>query len=197
MDPLRFRQRKLFRPAALEYFVGAFGDSGTPELLAARRTRLAWCAVSALAAMVIAWGFAGSLPLRVAVTGKIVALDSAKPYFLGSGTQVQSIRSGQEARVALDATQPNGLGMYATPVPLTPTLSRFAGEGANESLREIHFTLLKGQVEKVSSANEVAIALAPDAANACRGNPGQDKATAWITVGRQTPVQFLLGRTTW
>lgn len=195
MDPLRFRQRRLFRPAALEYFVGAFGDSGKPELLVARRTRLAWFAVSVLASIVITWGFTGSLPLRVAVTGKIVSLDNAKLYFLGGGTQGQIIRSGLEARIELDATQLNGLGMFAPPVPLPPTLSRFAGEGAKESLRETHFTMLKGQVEKVTSTNHIAIAL--DATSAYRGNLKQDKATAWITVGRQTPVQFLLGRTTW
>ena len=33
MDPLKFRQRKLFRKEAIENFVGALGDGATPELL--------------------------------------------------------------------------------------------------------------------------------------------------------------------
>lgn len=162
MDPLKFRQRRLFRPAALEFFVGAFGDSGKPELLAARCTGLTRLAVTALALMLIVWGFAGSLPLRIAVTGKIVTLDNAKLYFIGGTTQQHTIRSGQEARIAPGTAQTK---------------------------------MLRGQVEKVTSTNEVAIALAPDATNAYRVHPGQ--ATAWVTVGRQTPVQFLLGRKTW
>ncbi len=33
MDPLKFRQRRLFRQQAIEYFVGALGDGSCPELL--------------------------------------------------------------------------------------------------------------------------------------------------------------------
>ncbi len=33
MDPLKFRQRRLFRKEAIANFVGALGDGSTPELL--------------------------------------------------------------------------------------------------------------------------------------------------------------------
>jgi hypothetical protein len=168
MDPLRFRQRKLFRPASIEYFVGAFGDSGMPELLAPRRTRWTFLAVSALVSVVIAWGLTGSLPVRVQVQGKLVGPDDTRPYFRGNITVAygQVIRSGQQARIAISAS---------------PLL------------------MAKGQVELYTegSAKEIVIMLDRTSAYPWAVKQGLSSwlpATAWVTVGRQTPWRFLRGR---
>ncbi len=170
MDPLRFRQRRLFRPAAIEYFVGAFGDSGTPELLAQRRTRLALFAVSVLVAAVIAWGLAGSLPVRVSVPGKLVGSDDNRLYFRGDITSGQTIRSGQEARIAVSASPVRMLkGQVA------------AVTGGNA--KEVVITLTPNEADGYSWT-----------AGQPRFLPPGASATAWVTVGRQAPWRFLLER---
>lgn len=167
MNPLRFRQRKLFRPAAIENFVGAFGDSGTPELLAPRRTRLALFAVSVLVSVVLVWGLAGSLPVRVSVPGELAGADNNRLYFRGDITSGLVIRPGQEARIALSAA------------PLGMLIGQVAATG--DSAKELIITLTPndaGGYRWTAGRSGLVVAGA--------------SATAWVTVGRQAPWRFLV-----
>lgn len=168
MDPLRFRQRRLFRPAAIEYFVGAFGDSGTPELLAPRRPRLALFAVSVLVLVVLAWGFAGSLPVRVSVPGELVGSDDNRLYFRGDITAGQTIRPGQEARIAVNAS------------PVSMVKGQVAAVTGG-SAKGVVITLTPDE-----AGGYLWTAGRP------RFLPSGASATAWVTVGRQAPWRFLL-----
>ncbi|MDO8320833.1 hypothetical protein [Rhodoferax sp.] len=178
MDPLRFRKRRLFRPAALANFVGAYGDSGKPELFARRRQRLVWSSMTLLTAAVLAWGLAGRLPLRLAVTGQVVGpVPDQSPgqspqtgYFLGRlPKQGQVIQVGQTAHIAL------GSG----PIPMRP-----------------------GQVVRVGADQQITITLdaQSDTSDSAAPTPGSavpTPATAWVTAGWQTPFQFLWRHRPW
>ena len=171
MDPLRFRKRRLFRQAALANFVGAYGDSGKPELFARRRQRLVWSSMTLLTAAVLAWGLAGRLPLRLAVDGQVVwpmvaqfpGQTSQTSYFLGRlPKQGQAIEVGQAAHIALDSTQ-------------TP--------------------MRHGQVVRVGADQQITIGL--DAQNIRPLSAESAPATAWVTAGWQTPFQFLWRHRPW
>jgi hypothetical protein len=165
MDPLRFRQRKLFRQAAIDNFVGAFGDSGMPELLMARHLRLALFGLSVLFIAVVVWGFTASLPVRVTLTGKLVGAAGSGWCFLGD-SPVKTIQPGQTARIAIAAVP--------SPVMLEGVVAEYSPE------------LCGLDATDVGTENALII-LRPGKLGGkdMSQSPASIRATAWVTVGRQ------------
>lgn len=171
MDPLRFRQRKLFRQAAIDNFVGALGDSGMPELLMARRAHLA---LFGLFIAAVGWGLTASLPVRVTLTGKLVGATGSGWCFLGDGS-AEAIRTGQAARIALAGAP--------SPVMLDGVVAEYS-QG------------LCGLEATDAGAGNALIMLRPDKLGGkdTRQRQVSIRATAWVTVGRQALwLRWLVG----
>lgn len=165
MDPQRFRQRKLFRQAAIDNFVGVFGDSGMPELLMARRSRLALCGVFVLFVAAVGWVLIASLPVRVALTGKLTGGDGAGWCFLSDGP-LEAIQPGQTARIAMVAV-PSPVMLDGVVVEYSPGLC-----GLDAADARAGNALIMLRPDKLSSID-------------MKQSPASFRATAWVTVGRQ------------
>lgn len=146
-------------------FVGAFGDSGMPELLMARSPRLTLFGLFVLLIAVAGWGLTARLPVRVALTGKLVGAAGSGWCFLGD-SPVKAIQPGQTARIAIAAV---------------PSPVMWEG-GVTE-----HSPGLCGLDATDAVTGNALIMLRPDklVGKDMQQIPASIRATAWVTVRRQ------------
>ncbi|MBF0423618.1 MAG: hypothetical protein HQL73_11575 [Magnetococcales bacterium] len=178
MDPLRFRQRRLFRRQALDGFVGAFGDASTPELLTPFPVRAwRWWIVLVLGSLML-WGILGSLPMRVAVTGQLAGVDSGNPYLTGW------VREGDPTSIRTG--QPVHLSCFPNPLPTIAT--RVVSLSGPALINRVVPGLFQGRSRIIMELDGEIPGRIGMIAQSHSGHP----VTAWVTVGHQPPWRALL-----
>ncbi|MBF0186760.1 MAG: hypothetical protein HQL50_02420 [Magnetococcales bacterium] len=166
------RRKNLFRPQAVEVFVGVHGDSSTPELLYPPRRRLAWLMLAVTLMALWIWNGAVRIPVRKTLEGEVLGSESNTLCLMApiSKPMQEALRPGRSGHLALKSSQIN-----ATPLPAVQIVSISPAMDEGCDLNR----------EKRPGAWAIRLKMIDSSATINTG-----PATLWMTVDHRTPWAY-------